>query len=506
MIEILPIKSLRDEDSTFFGGLNVTLGKLTHFDVSVAPGIVVTAPQIKLKTTLEHLDFGSKEVFEQNLTIFKKELEKIPVPENLQSELKKHKKVILNNQIFTTMESLWHELISIWVGEIRHRLWTEGFGKGITENLQPQLILYLEKVDSFGTAIIDPIDKEVLITNQFGNLDPKSLKEIEDLILQADKKLLLPYTYHWILSSRVYLSKLSAFVPPKPVIETILEEGIPNVSPSIRRSPTTVKVYLDFSQGYVYEKEVDGIYIQSEKIIDLNNLRQSFEDLSFRLIESGNTFPDDPILLKLADIPEDRGGVRGTLRLLHNKNLLDILTDSLLFSRYKYKRPNGSLGFHNIHLVIPFVRNEHELMEIKRELAVRKILRKNSFEMWMEVAIPENVLNFENYLATGLDGIVINLDELISFFGGFDHSNEQISFYKKEVSGLIKFMQPFLKQLHKSKLKFICVGNLCFDHKMLEFLIENGVYGIVAPKYEAPSISNLLHQVEKKVVLNRLNP
>ena len=109
----------------------------------------------------------------------------------------------------------------------------------------------------------------------------------------------------------------------------------------------------------------------------------------------------------------------------------------------------------------------------------------------------------EDYLIAGLDGVVLNLDELVSFLNGFDASSEDMTFYKKEVNGLLKFLEDALTLLHKSKVSFIAYGSLILYPQVLEFLVEKGVYGVVVERYEAPSVHDLLHQAEKRLVLKR---
>ena len=57
MVELLPIKFLREEDSLIFGRLNVSLAKLARLNLPVANGAVITPPNLILKTTLEHFNF-----------------------------------------------------------------------------------------------------------------------------------------------------------------------------------------------------------------------------------------------------------------------------------------------------------------------------------------------------------------------------------------------------------------------------------------------------------------
>lgn len=500
MIEILPIKLLTDEEAYIFGSLNVALGKLARASLPVGSGMVVTPPNLKLKTTLEHFDFGAKEVFEQNLTLVKKEIKKIPIPQILVLETKTHSKFLLNNNQIKSTRQLWLGLLNIWLEEIKNRLWKNGFYKGITENLEPQLVIFVKKLEALGNTYFDPLPDDTVINIKTGQLHPNDLKILDELVRLANKKLFIPHQYEWILDRGIKLTKVLSYTPmpvsaSKPIAVGSQAVGS-QASPGSVDIKSAVKVFFDLSTGLTIEKEVDGIYIAAEKIFDLNKVRDSFEDLVFRVVESALTFPASPVLFKLADKSEGMGKVRGTLRLLHQKSLLGPMLDALDFVRHKK-------GLTNVHIVIPFVRGVSEVLQIKKELAVKKFSRKNSLQLWLEVAVPENIVNLEDYLVAGLDGVVLNLDELIAHLNGFDYTEGELSFYKNEVRSLTKFLEDGLKILHKSKIPFIAYGSLFLYPQVLEFLVEKGVYGVVVERYEAPSIHELLHQAEKRLVLRR---
>ena len=124
-------------------------------------------------------------------------------------------------------------------------------------------------------------------------------------------------------------------------------------------------------------------------------------------------------------------------------------------------------------------------------------------QLWLEIAVPENIVNLEDYLVAGLDGIVLNLDELISHLNGFDASHEELLFYKNEAKALMSFLEDGLKLLHKSKIPFIAYGTLSLYPQVLEFLTEKGVFGIVVERYEVSSAHELLHQTERRLILRR---
>lgn len=502
MVEILPIRVLREEDGPIFGSLNVVLAKLSRANLPVAPGVVVTPPNLKLKTVLEHHDFASKEVFEQSLILVKKEINFTPVPEILIRETGKHKQFFLKGDLIKSTKNVWLSLLNIWLGQIKNRLWNEGFYKGITENLDSQVVIFVKKVEAYGSVYFDSLGDDSVINIEQGKVHPNDLKNLDELVRIANRKLFMPHEYEWVVDGGVKIVGVKPYTPSTD--ETVSQAYQPGLQPQLQtgfvgtsvKTKSAIKVFMDLSTGLVVEKDVDGVYISSEKIFDLNKPRKSFEDLVLRVVEEATTFEGRPILFKLADKSEGMGKVRGTLRLLHQKSLLDPMMDALDFVRHKR-------GLKNVHIVVPFVRGVNELLQIKRELAVKKLSRKNSLELWLEVAVPENIVNLEDYLVAGLDGVVLNLDELIAHLNGFDATQEDLMFYKNEVSGLLKFIEDGLRTLHKSKAPFIVTGSLSLYPEVLEFLVEKGVFGVVVERYEAPSAHDLLLHAERRLVMRR---
>lgn len=501
MVEILPIKSLRDEDGPIFGSLNVTLGLLARLGIPVPKSFSITAPEFHFKTLLEQYDFGSREVIEQSLTLIRKDIEKITIPPEVVRALGKNKFFLIGEIEINYLERLWVMLLNLWIDEIRIRLWKDGFYQGVTESLEPRVVTVIDKLASFGTATFEPIINEVVVEIKFGKVSPKDLKKLDEVVREANKKLLIPQKYQWILDKDIKLAKVLPYTPNIIPLNT----GIQLIEPGSKLDPhlrgddgrrSAVKVFLDLSKSLTVEKPVDGIYIASEKIFDLNKPQDSFEQLVFKLVESANTFKDVPILFKLADKSEGMGKVRGALRLLHQESLLTPMIEAADFVRHKK-------GLTNIHLVVPFLRAPSELLNIKRVLASNNLARKSSMELWMEAAVPENIINLEEYLLVGIDGVVLNLDELSSHFSGFDLLHEELTFYKKEVNGLLRFMEDGLRLLHKSKIPFIVTGSLSLYPEMLDFLVEKGVYGVVVERFEAGSAKDLLNQAEKKLIIRR---
>lgn len=493
MLEVLPLRLLTDQDSPIFGSL-VNLGKLYRANFPVAHGIAVSPPHFKLKTILEHFDFGKKEVFEQSLTLVEKEINSLPVPQILDKEAQ-NEHFFLAEEKINSSRVLWLKLLQIWLAEIKQRIWNNGFDAGVTDNLTPQAVIFIKSVDSRGIAFFDVFADDVVINTE-SKLHPGDQNKIYDLVIKANQKLFLPFEYSWIFDGGIKLTGLKPYTPP---VSTT--SGTFLVPKTIQeKAKSTIKVFFDLSAHLLIEKNVDGVYISSEKIFDLVKPQASFDNLLFKLVESALTYQDKMVLFKLADLPESNDGmskVRGTLRLLHQKSLLDPLMEVIDFARHKK-------GLTNVHIVIPFVRSSNELMQIKRELSTKKLMRKNSLQIWLEIAVPENIINLENYLEAGIDGAVLNLDQLIAYLNGFDPLEESLSFYKNEVAGLIKFLDQAVKTLHKAKIPFIAFGSLSLNHEILQFLVGKGLWGIVVEKYELAGIYELLHRLEKRIILSKV--
>ncbi len=501
MLEILPIKSISEEEGVIFGAANVALAKLARTGFPVAPGIIITAPALHLKTVLEHYQFHQKEIFEQSLTLVKKEIAATPVPELLIRETKNHDHFYLASQESTGSEvkgvkKLWQELLDLWLEEVKQRLWQKGFYPGIADGLSAARVIFVKKPKTYGAAFFDPFADDVIINSWQGSLHPNDQRKLLDLVTAGNKKLLIPQEYEWMEESGLKIIGLKPYTPAvqtKPDVTVTLSEAKGITTDKVK---STVKVLLDMSEGLVVERDVDGVYIAAEKIFDLSHAQDSLEQLIFKIVESAKTFPDKPVLVKLADFSGGMGQVRGALRLIHQSSLLVPQLEAIVFARNKK-------GLHNINIVLPFVRTVSELLQLKRELAAHKLIRKSNLQIWMEVALPENVINLEEYLTQGLDGVVLNLDELSAHLNGYDPALAELAFYKHQIFGVLKFIEDAIRLLHKAKIPFIASGTLSLNPEILDFLVEHGIYGIVAPRIEAPSLPDFLHQAEKRMILRK---
>ena len=366
------------------------------------------------------------------------------------------------------------------------------------------IVVFTSHLKAYGATGLDE-EGEVTVSIAHGKIGPEQLKELDEVVVEANKRLLIPHEFNWILDGGVKLCGIKPYTPPIVIPANAGIQSKDNIYGSPIRSGMTnggnekgtknvVKILLDLSVGEIPPTDFDGIYLVGEKIYDLNKPQDSFDKLVLKIVECGNT--GKPVLLKLADKSEGMGKVRGALRLIHQKNLFDSFVEAVNFVREQK-------AWRNIQLVIPFVRGVSEFSEVKRLLAMKKLTRGNSVQIWMEVCIPENILNLEEYAVVGLDGFVLNMDELMSHINGFDLGEQELLYYKKDVKALLNFLEDGLKLAHKLKIPYIATGSIVLYPEVLEFLVEHGVYGVVVERYEADASKNFLQKMEKKLILSK---
>lgn len=491
MFSVLPINKIREEDTSLVGKNIVTLANLERLGLPVAEGIIVLPPEIHLKTVLQSFHLKDREVFEQRLEIIKKEVKKIAFPEEL-------RKVLFRKNIDTY--AMWQSLLEIWISEIRSRIWREGFGQNLTNNLSAQPIFFTSKIIASGQAIFDPHYKTVVITNFTGELNSEEKEKVEKWVKTAQQKLFLPFIYQWVVSSdkgrKVYFTKITPFTESEvKSYQTKKEEGF-QVTKVTSPAIATTKILQEVTDHFRIEENAFGVVIKPKGKIDPDKQM-------LQLVEAANSLPNGVVIYQLSDQLEKINDVRGTLRLIHHKELLKTQSEIFLFARHKK-------NLLNVSLAIPFVRSSDELMEIKRELSGLGISRKASLKFWVEFAVLENFINIEKYIEVGFDGAIINLDELSLWIAGFHPSETDVNLYKQtdniskeNIQTVLEFIEVGVKKLQKAKIPVLFTGRLSLDDTALHFVTEKGVWGITADAFEVSSLNEHLAFLEKRLVHKR---
>lgn len=137
-----------------------------------------------------------------------------------------------------------------------------------------------------------------------------------------------------------------------------------------------------------------------------------FRTNEFRGLKGGDKYEpheDNPML-----------GYRGAARYIADPRVFELELEAI-------KRVRNKHGLKNLSLMIPFVRNPNELLEVKKIVTVAGLSRSSTFKFWMMVEIPTNVILIDKYLDVGIDGISFGSNDLTMLILGTDRDNSEVA-------------------------------------------------------------------------------
>lgn len=129
------------------------------------------------------------------------------------------------------------------------------------------------------------------------------------------------------------------------------------------------------------------LFLQGEKEAVLIELIKHYELL-------GSVVSSIPLFIKISD------------ESFKNPSFL-----SCIFEAIKKIRENGT---HNLSILLPTIRTPHEFSEIKHLITDSGLTRSQTFQVWLTIGVPSQIIHFEKFIESGLDGVALDLQQLAS--------------------------------------------------------------------------------------------
>lgn len=419
---------IRDDDEGVVGKQITNLAKLKRLGFPVVRGMVVLPPKLT-KYLQTQEDF-------LNL--------KIP------DQLKKYEKEKLD------VKSIWKNLTQQWFLEFSSKK-----SRNLTPKLSSQVVFEGVRFRDFGQAFASPYTNSVEIQLGGGELSEKLRGEIAALVTKADRKLVFNHVYHWVNDRGVKLIKVLPHTPVEPTVLKVQEAFVAGNTPPKRFNRTYTKCFYDLSADMVSDSEADGVIVSSAALVG------GIDEKIWRLIEVCSSHPNVPVIFIV--------------------NQAAVLEDAQIFLFLRNKKQ-----FLNLNLCLPAVSSSEEMAAIKRELASLQISRKGSLKLWLSVGVLENLINIDDYLEVGIDGLIINLDELSNCLGEADDKD-----LKKTASSMCKLLGAHIDKLNKAKVLQLYVGNILYSDELIRFLVEKKVYGMIVNTSAQHGVREYLMAVEQ---------
>lgn len=178
-------------------------------------------------------------------------------------------------------------------------------------------------------------------------------------------------------------------------------------------------------------------------------------------------------------------GYRGAYRLIHNPRLFSMELHAVKFARH---------NINNIWLSIPFIRTLKELDEVKRLMTAAGLHRTPTLKLWMQVSTPANLISLDSYIMAGIDGITIDLDNVISLLLGVDKQNSEVlKEFNPHDPAVLWILEQAIKICHQHHTPISVAGKTTSQYPaLIEKLVH---WGVTSISVEPNAIHNVRIQI-----------
>lgn len=309
-----------------------------------------------------------------------------------------------------------------------------------------------------------------------------------------------------------------------------------NVNPKVYKKPeelvTATKVYVNLAEpelaSQVAVKNCDGvgllraefmmsgIGVHPKKAIHDKKSVEYTNSLADGMFSFAKAFYPRPVIYRASDFktneyrnliggdayePQESNpmlGYRGSFRYISDPAVFNLELDAIKKVR--------KFGLNNLHLMVPFVRNVPELVQVRRIVSKAGLFRDSSFKFFMMAEIPSNVIMLEEFIKVGIDGISIGSNDLTMLILGTDRDNETVAKDYSELDPAVLWaLEKLIKTANKHKITAgICGQAPSFYPELTKMLVEWGVSSVSV----TPDVIDLTRQVvsdaEKSFINSKL--
>lgn len=212
-----------------------------------------------------------------------------------------------------------------------------------------------------------------------------------------------------------------------------------------------------------------------------------FKTNEFRNLKGGDRYEpkeENPML-----------GFRGAARYIADPRVFEMELEAI-----KYVRNKRNLK--NLHLMIPFVRSPHELLEVKKIVAASGLMRSSAFKLWMMVEIPTNVILIDQYLDVGIDGISFGSNDLTMLILGTDRDNSEVAQDFRETDDAVMWaFERVIRACHKHGVTTSMCGQAPSDYPdLVDTLVSWGITSVSVNPDVIDQVRDTIAEAERKIV------
>lgn len=190
--------------------------------------------------------------------------------------------------------------------------------------------------------------------------------------------------------------------------------------------------------------------------------------------------------------PNPMLGFRGAFRYVANPEVFNLELRAIKNVREKYE---------NLNLMIPFVRSPDELARVRRLVATQGLFEKPTFKFLMMVEIPVNVIQIEDFIKVGIDGVSIGSNDLTMLIEGTDRDNSDVATEFNEMNPSVLWaLERVIKKCNEHGVtSSICGQAPSVYDDLVRKLVRWGVTGISVNPDSIDRVRGIVAQAEKEI-------
>ncbi|MEO1559090.1 MAG: putative PEP-binding protein, partial [Cyanobacteria bacterium J06632_19] len=314
-------------------------------------------------------------------------------------------------------------------------------------------------------------------------------------------------------------------------LATWVSSSTPSISqPSINLPMTSTQLMVNLSQPTMIDKAicfpVDGVGLLRSELMVLsilnrdnpytwirNGRQDKLLDLwTKRILEFVRTFSPRPVYYRSLDWrthelpnlhhhgveaaePETVLGQRGTFSYIQNSEVFDMELAAL--------KSVQESGYHNIRLILPFVRTVEEFSFCRRKVERAGLADIKEFELWIMAEVPSVLFLLPEYVKAGVQGISIGTNDLTQLLLGVDRDQALLarSFDERNPAVMAAISRLIAMAKEAGIPSSICGQAPALYPEIIEKLVEWGITSISVEPEALQRTYQAIYRAEQSLLL-----
>lgn len=190
--------------------------------------------------------------------------------------------------------------------------------------------------------------------------------------------------------------------------------------------------------------------------------------------------------------PNPMLGFRGAFRYISNPEVFSLELQAIKKVREKYN---------NLHLMIPFCRSPEELAKVRRLVASEGLFESTSFKFLMMCEIPVNVIQIEDFIKVGIDGISIGSNDLTMLILGTDRDNADVAQEYNERSPAVMWsLRRVIRKCNKLGVTCSICGQAASQYEdLVQKLVKWGITSVSINPDTVDRTREIVYKAEREI-------